>query len=316
LEKYALPAIGLGVILNLLFQKRKYKYLGQVLLGFGILFLGLYTMSTAVSPLRSYTPFLDLLVNISYNPLLGVVVATLFTAIIQSSSVTTAIIIALAIQGIITTESALPLILGANIGTCFTAVLAGVGSSVTGKRVALSHLIFNIGGVLIFLLFLKRFTTLVTLTSPSIPRQIANAHTIFNVINAIILLPFFSPFVKFITKILPGEEIVIKKGPLYLSKEVINSPSLALAQATKELVRMGEIAVSMLNDVLLSFMQNDINLLKKIYLKEEVVNTLQKEITKYLVLVSQKSLTESQSEKSIGKIERFNEYSPQYRESR
>jgi len=160
----------------------------------------------------------------------------------------------------------------------------------------LSHLFFNIGGVVLFLFFLNKFTYLVSLTSSSIPRQIANAHTLFNVFNAIILLPFINLFVRFIVKILPGEEIVLKKGPIYLNKDIVNTPSIALGQAIKELVRMGEIVESMLSDVMISFIQNDINILKNLYLKEGVVNTLEKEITKYLVLIAQESLSIEQSE--------------------
>lgn len=297
LEKYALPAIGIGFIVNFLAKKRSYKYFGQILLGFGILFLGLYTMSQAVRPLRNYTPFLNLLTNISHNPLLGIVVAAIFTAIIQSSSATTAIIIAMSIQGIMGIEAAIPLVLGSNIGTCFTAVIASIGSSITGKRVAISHLFFNIGGVVLFFFFLSKFSYLVSLTSSSIPRQIANAHTLFNLINAVILLPFLSLFIKLVVKVLPGEEIVIKKGPIYLNKDMLNTPSIALSQATKELVRMGEMVESMLNDVMMSFIQNDLNVLKSVYLKEEVVNTLEKEITKYLVLISQSSLSPEQSKR-------------------
>lgn len=297
LEQYALPAIGIGFIFNFLSKKRSYKYFGQILLGFGILFLGLYTMSHAVRPLRDYTPFLNLLINISHNPLLGIAVATIFTAIIQSSSATTAIVIAMSIQGIIDIRAAIPLILGSNIGTCFTAVIASIGSSITGKRVALSHLFFNIGGVIIFLFFISKFSYLAALTSSSIPRQIANAHTLFNVINAAILLPFLSLFVKFIVKLLPGEEIVIKKGAVYLNKSMVNTPSLAIIQTTKELVRMGEMVESMLNDVIMSFIQNDLNILKNVFLKEDVVNTLEKEITKYLVLISQRSLSSIQSKR-------------------
>jgi len=297
LEQYALPAIGIGFIFNFLGKKRSYKYFGQILLGFGILFLGLYTMSQAVRPLRDYAPFLNLLVNISHNPLLGIAVAAIFTAIIQSSSATTAIVIAMSIQGIIDIRAAIPLVLGSNIGTCFTAVIASIGSSITGKRVALSHLFFNIGGVILFLFFINNFTYLASLTSSSIPRQIANAHTLFNVINAAILLPFLSLFVKFIVKLLPGEETVIKKGPIYLNKSMVNTPSLAIIQTTKELIRMGEMVESMLNDVIMSFIQNDLNLLKKVYLKEDVVNTLEKEITKYLILISQRSLSSKQSKR-------------------
>jgi len=297
LEKYALPAIGIGFIINFLARKRSYKYFGQILLGFGILFLGLYTMSQTVRPLRNYAPFLNLLANISLNPLLGIMVAAIFTAIIQSSSATTAIVIAMSIQGIMGLEAAIPLILGSNIGTCFTAVIASIGSSITGKRLAFSHLLFNIGGVVLFFFFINKFAYLVSFSSSSIPRQIANAHTLFNVINAAILLPFLSLFIKLVVKLLPGEEIVIKKGPIYLNKGMINTPSLALSQATKELVRMGEMVESMLNDVMMAFIQNDLGTLKNVYLKEEVVNTLEKEITKYLVLISQRSLSLLQSKR-------------------
>ncbi|MEA1939339.1 MAG: Na/Pi cotransporter family protein [Candidatus Caldatribacteriota bacterium] len=297
LEKYALPAIGIGFAFYFLSKKRNYKYFGQILLGFGILFLGLYTMSNAVRPLRNYAPFLDLLINISHNPLLGITVAAIFTAIIQSSSATTAIVIAMSIQDIIGIDAAIPLVLGSNIGTCFTAGIASIGSSITGKRLALSHLLFNVSGVLIFLLFLSKFTYLVSFTSDIIPRQIANAHTIFNVTNTIIILPLLNIFVKFIIKILPGEEIVLKKGPIYLNKDIVGTPSIALGQANKEMVRMGEMVESMLDNVMISFIQGDLNKLKNVYLKEKVVNTLEKEITKYLVLISQKSLNIKQSKR-------------------
>jgi phosphate:Na+ symporter len=295
LEKYALPAIGIGFMIYFLSKRRNYKYFGQILLGFGILFLGLQTMSYAVSPLRNYAPFLNLLANISHNFFLGILVATVFTAIIQSSSATIAIIIAMSIQGIIDLETAIPLMLGSNIGTSVTVLIASIGSSITGKRVALSQLVFKTLGVLFFSLFISQFTQLAALTSVSIPRQIANAHTMFNVIDTMILLPFLNVFVKLIIKMLPGEEIIIKKGPVYLNKEIINTPSIALGQANKELFRMGEMVQGMLNDVVMSFIQNDINKLKNVYLKEQVVNTLQKEITKYLVLISQQSLSINQS---------------------
>jgi len=201
----------------------------------------------------------------------------------------------MSIQGMIHLDTAIPLILGSNIGTCITVLIASIGSSVTGKRVALSQFVFKTLGVLLFSLFITKFTYLASLTSIAIPRQIANAHTMFNIIDTMILLPFLNVFVKLIVKILPGEEIVIKKGPIYLNKDMLNTPSLALSQATKELVRMGEMVESMLNDVMMSFIQNDLNILKSVYLKEKVVNTLEKEITKYLVLISQRSLSPKQS---------------------
>ncbi|MEA2021121.1 MAG: Na/Pi cotransporter family protein, partial [Candidatus Caldatribacteriota bacterium] len=286
-----------GFIIYFLSKRKKYKFFGQVLLGFGLLFLGLYTMSHALKPLRDYSPFLDLLVNFSTNPLLGIAVAAAFTAIVQSSSATTAIVIAMSMQGIIGIESAVPLILGSNVGTCVTALIASIGSSITGRRLALSHLLFNVGGVIIFLIFIKQFTQIASLTSNIIPRQIANAHTLFNLINTMILFPFIPFFIKLIIKILPGEETILKKGTMYLDKKIVSTVSIAIGQANKELVRMGEMVQSMLDDVIMSFIQNDISKLKNVYLKEDVVNTLEKEITKYLVLISQQSLDVNQSKR-------------------
>lgn len=296
LDKYALPAIGIGLAINMLAKRKNYKYFGQILLGFGILFLGLNIMSDSVSPLRNFPPFLKLIENFSNNPLLGVLVALIFTAIIQASSATIAIVIAMSTKGMVGIKTAIPLILGSNIGTCATAALASIGSSITGKRVALYHLLFNCTGTILCLFFLNQYTNLISLTSSSIPRQIANAHTIFNVLTSIILLPLISLYIKFIVKIMPGEEVIIKKGALYLNKNMIKSPSIALDQVKKELVRMGEMVESMLNDVVISFIQDDINILNNLYLKEDVVNTLQKEITKYLVLIAQESLSIEQSE--------------------
>jgi phosphate:Na+ symporter len=296
LDKYALPAIGIGLAISMLAKRKNLKYFGQILLGFGIIFLGLKIMSDSVSPLRNFPPFLKLIEDFSSNPLLGVLVALIFTAIIQASSATIAIVIAMSTKGMIGIKAAIPLVLGANIGTTSTAALASIGSSITGKRVALYHLLFNTTGTILCLFFLNKYTNLISLTSSSIPRQIANAHTIFNVLTSIIMLPLIGLYIKFIVKILPGEEVIIKKGTLYLNKNMIKSPSIALDQVTKELVRMGEMVESMLSDVMISFIQNDINILKNLYLKEDVVNTLQKEITKYLVLIAQESLSIEQSE--------------------
>ena len=280
----------------MLSKRKNYKYFGQILLGFGILFLGLRIMEDTVSPLRNFPPFIKFIEDIANNPLWGVLTALIFTAIIQASSATIAIVLAMATKGMIGIKAAIPLILGSNIGTCSTAALASIGSSITGKRVALYHLLFNSTGTILILFFLNKYTNLISLTSSSIPRQIANAHTTFNILTAIILLPLINLFVKLITKILPGEEVIIKKGALYLNKDMIKTPSIALDQAIKELVRMGEIVESMVNDVMISFMQNDINILKNLHLKEDIVNTLQKEITRYLVLIAQKSLSNKQSE--------------------
>ncbi len=297
LNEYMLPAIGIGFAINMFAKKKVYQYIGSVMIGFGLLFLGLSTMSHALHPLRDDPFFINLLINMADNPLLGIFLAAVLTAILQSSSATTAIIISLSIQGLIGLDAAIPLILGTNIGTCFTALLAGISSSITGRRVALGHLLFNISGVIVFYLFLNPFITLSSITATTIPRQIANAHTLFNVTNTLILLPFIPYLLKILTRILPGEEKVIKKGTLYLDKGLVNTPSIALGQVTKELIRMGNISMEMLENALIALLDNNERIIKDINLKEDVLDTIHREITSYLLLVSQKALSPKESER-------------------
>ena len=297
LNEYMLPSIGIGFAFNMFAKKKVYQYIGSVMIGFGLLFLGLSTMSNALYPLRDDPYFINLLINMADNPLLGIFLAAVLTAIIQSSSATTAIIISLSIQGLIGLDAAIPFILGTNIGTCFTAILAGISSSITGKRVALGHLLFNISGVIIFYLFLNPFITFSSMTAATIPRQIANAHTVFNITNTFILLPFIPYLLKILTRILPGEEKVIKKGTLYLDKSMVNTPSIALGQVTKELTRMGNISREMLDNVLFALLDNKERIIKDINLKEDILDTIHREITSYLLLVSQKALSPKESER-------------------
>lgn len=295
ISKFVLPIIGIGFFTTVIAKKKFYQYFGGILIGFGILFLGLSLMSQTLSPLRNYPPFVNLLLNVAAKPVLGIILSAAITAFLHSSSTVTALIISLSIQGLIGLDAAMPLILGTNIGSCFTGLLASFNSTITGKRVALGHLMFNVTGVIIFYFLLKPFTSLILLTSDTIPRQIANAHTLFNIINSIILLPFIPYVIKTLTRILPGEDKIIKKGTLYLDKNLINTPSLAIGQVTKELIRMGEIGIDMLDNSLSALLQNNERLVQDVYLKEEVLNTVNSEITKYLVLVFQKELSPKQS---------------------
>ncbi len=297
LDEYVLPVIGIGFAINMLAKRKIYQYIGSILIGFGLLFLGLSTMSHVLNPLKNDPFFISLLVNISENPLLGILMAAAFTAIIQSSSATTAIIISLSIQGLIDLDTAIPFVMGTNIGTCVTALLASVNSSITGKRVAMGHLLFNTIGVIIFYPLLRHFITLSALTAAVIPRQIANAHTLFNVINTLILLPFIPVLLKILIRILPGEEKVIKKGTLYLDKNLVNTPSIALGQVSKELIRMGNISIEMLTNSLSALLTPNERIVQDVYLKEDILNTINREITRYLVIVSQKALSPKQSQR-------------------
>ncbi len=291
----ALPAIAIGFVMMFLSKRKTYKYAGQAILGFGILFLGMTTMSESLRPLRSYPPFIDFLASFGIIPLLGVLAGAVFTVMVQSSSASTGVIVALSLQGLLNLESAIPLILGTNIGTSITAVLAAIGTSLTAKRAAAAHVMFNVIGVVIFLIILQPFISLIQMTSSEIPRQIANGHTIFNVLNTLIILPFISQFVNLIIKIVPGEELIIERGPKYLDKRMLNTPAVAIGSSIKEMIRMGSLASEMFVESTQAFLEKDRNLIKSVYQKEEVVNELEREIVKYLADVSQKSLTQSQS---------------------
>jgi len=297
LEDYVLPIVGIGVIFYLFTKKKIYQNIGYIMLGFGLLFLGISIMSQFLEPLKNYPYIIDLLVKVGEYPLLGILLSALLTGIIQSSSATMAIIISLSLQGLIDLNAAVPLILGANIGTCVTALIAGIGSSLTGKRIAVGHILCKIAGVVLFYFFLKQFTVLSSLTSNALPRQIANAHTIFNLLETFILLPFIPQITKFLNKIVPGEDHVIKKGNLYLERRFINAPSIAMGQVAKELVRMGDIASVMLKNTLEALVDNNERMVEDIYLKEDILNTIHREITNYLVQVSQKSLSPYQSQR-------------------
>ncbi|KAF0194885.1 MAG: phosphate:Na+ symporter [Bacillota bacterium] len=299
LTEIALPAIAVGFLLSLLGRTKTQKQIGQVVLGFGVLFLGMMIMSDGLKPLRTNPIFLQYMIQFGARPLLGVIVGMVFTAAIQSSSAFTGLIISLALQDLIGLSSAIALILGSNIGTCITAMLASIGTNLTARRAALAHVLFNVFGVLIFLPFIGQFTYLVAGTATTIAHQTANAHTFFNVINVTLFLPFVKPFAKLVSRLMPGEEGVVFYGPKYLDALLIGTPSVALGQVTKELIRMGEIAVAMLDDVHIAFKGGNRDYIKYAEQKEETINALEHDIVMYLVKLSQRSLSDEQSRRHI-----------------
>lgn len=290
----SLPLIGIGALLYFFSRKKLRRHVGLSLLGFGLLLLGLSTMSGSVNPLRDYPPFLQLLVTLGENPLLGILAGTLFTVVVQSSSATTGLVIAFSWQGVISLPAGLALIVGANLGTCITVILASLGTSVAAKRAAFSHVLFNLFGVVLFIILRVPFTKLVALTGTSVARQIANAHTLFNLITTLILWPLLPYFVKLVTFVVPGEDAVIEQRPLYLENRVLGTPA-ALIGAQREAVRMGELAITMVEQAVNAFLQGDLGLLEQIEQREEAVNTLEKEITAYLAKANQFPMAESQA---------------------
>ncbi|HHX76852.1 MAG TPA: Na/Pi cotransporter family protein, partial [Firmicutes bacterium] len=290
------PALGLGAYFYFFGRRRVYKHIGQSILGFGLLFLAIEIMSDAMRPLAEYQPFLDVVVTLAKWPVLGVLMGALFTALIQSSSASTGIIIALTMQGLIDSPSAIALVLGTNIGTCVKAIFASFGSSLTAKRAALAHVLFNTLGVIIVLLFFDQFLNLIMATSTDVPRQAANAHTLFNVLNTLVFLPFFNQFIALIRFLVPGEEHRVQMGPKYLDKRVLNTPSIAIRNARQEILRMALMAREMLADSIRLINSRDRKLITQADQKEEVIDNLEKEITSYLADANQYSLDIEQSQ--------------------
>lgn len=257
ISDYAPMLIALGFFTSLIFGSKSQgiKFGGQIVFGFGLIFFGMGLMSDAMNPLRSVPAFTNLLSSIGEKPFLGLVVATVFTAIIQSSGAAIGISIALATQGILTLKAAIVIAFGANIGTTMTAVLGSLGSGRDGKRVALIHFLFNTLGVVVFFPFLDPFAAYIkkiteAVDPGNISRAIANAHMFFNGINTILFLPFVSVMektVRFLIKDGPQTTAVFK--PQYILQGDIKSASLSLEQTRREILRAGQIVFETVKDL-------------------------------------------------------------------
>ena len=312
--KYALllMAIGFGMLFSS--KKEKIQQYGYMIMGLGMIFFGMGVMSDAMRPLRAYPPFLDLMTQMS-NPVWGIFVAALFTALIRSSSATTGVIIVLAMQGLITLPAGIALSFGANIGTCVTAFLASIGKPREALRVSIVHVLFNVMGVLIFLPFIGPFAKLVISISPSapeglaglqaaaavLPRQVENAHTIFNATCAILFLPFVTYFARIVYRLVPDKPLpqVEEIQPKYLSEMLFHTPSLALDAARHEIKRMGK-RVDLMNAAMMpAVLTGNKESLMNVREMDEEVDILYKHIVNYLAEVSKLQLNEYQTQKML-----------------
>lgn len=291
-------AIGAGMILFC--NKRKVKEVGQIILGFGVLFLGLNLMSGAMSPLKDSVFFTNLILKLEGHTILGLLIGLMMTAVLQSSSASTGILVALASTGSLPLTVAIPILLGNNIGTCVTALISSIGTSITAKKAAVIHLLFNLIGAIIFLIIpVSLLADVVLAISPNvgpeaIPRQIANAHTLFNVVNTILLLPLIKYLVAFVNKIIPGEDEKDVPGVKYIDERLLETPAIAFGQTTNEVARMAEKAKENLKVAMNSFLQGDEELIKLAYSNERIINLLEHDITRYLVKLSNSDLGDEQ----------------------
>lgn len=294
LTDIALPAIGLGAAIIIFGRNKTQRYIGQVILGFGLLFFGMQTMEGALKPLAKMPEFVNFLASFSKTPILGVIAGFLTTGLVQSSSATIGILQALASQGIVNLSIALPILFGDNIGTCVTALLSSIGTNITARRTAVFHLTFNVIGTIIFLIILPLVESVVALTSSDPVRQIANAHTFFNVTNTFIQLPFSFLLVKLVTALVPGEPKIIERGLKYIDDRLLETPSIAFTQVKKEIARMGNLALEVLQDSIDTFLNFSEEKNKMAREKETVINELARDITRYLAMLSRTSLSEDE----------------------
>ncbi|WP_346938609.1 Na/Pi cotransporter family protein [uncultured Clostridium sp.] len=293
--------IAIGAFLVLFTKKKNPKELGHIILGFGILFLGLILMSDAMAPLRESPVFTKLILSLKGHTFLSLFLGIGMTAIIQSSSAVTGILVALASVGSLPIDVAIPMLYGTNIGTCVTALISCLGTTKTAKKAALIHLSFNVIGSMIFLippisnLLLNVVTTITPgATGEVVSRQIANAHTIFNVVNTILILPFTKYLVALVNFILPGEDEKEITGVKYIDDRLLETPTIAFGQATNEIIRMGTLAKENLESALKGFTDNNQDSIDRVYKNEALINLLETDITRYLVKLSNSDIGDEQ----------------------
>ena len=308
--KYALALVSIGFVLLFCFKSRKIRHYGHMIMGLGLIFFGMQLMSDGTYPLRDHQPFIDMMRRMD-NPLLAILLAAVFTAVIQSSSATMGVVIVLASQGLITLEAGIALALGANIGTCVTAVLASIGKPRDAVRAAVLHVIFKVVGALIWLPFIGHLAWMATSISPThaevsgvarlaaeTPRQIANAHTIFNVVNMLIFIWFTGPLVLLMRWLVPDrvETPHIFARPKFLTPILLQTPSAAMDAARKELGRLGARAVRMVHTALDTAVSGNEDDLLRMEQADNEVDQLHGEIVSYLGKLSGESLSAEQSD--------------------
>jgi phosphate:Na+ symporter len=312
--QYAMLPIAIGFGMIFFGKSDKMKRSGAMLFGLGLLFGGMGVMSEAMYPLRSYEPFLELMSQLE-NPLLGVLVGAVFTGLVQSSAATTGIAIVMASEGLMSLPAGIALALGANIGTCVTAVLAAIGKPVAARRAAAAHILFNVVGVLIWLPFIDQLAQLAISVSPSnpeltgsarmaaeVPRQIANAHTLFNVINTAVFIWFTTVFARLVVRLVPDRERESKEivTPKYLDENLLGSPSLALEATRFEVAHLGELAVAMVRQLRPAMESRDPAGLDKLERMDDQVDVLHEKIVEYLGEIHKEGLTDEETEAFLG----------------
>ncbi len=289
-KDFAYLFVIVGVLLNLLCASQNKKYLGTGIMAFGLLFIGMQTMESAMYFLRDRK---DIFLMFAHNPILGVLAGTGLTLLVQSSSATVGLTIALGAQGLLPIEAAIPIILGDNIGTTITAMLAAIGTTRSAKQASAAHVSFNLLGVAIFLPFLPFYVPLIQLTADSVTHQIANAHTLFNVCNTLLFLPFAGPFTQLIRKVIPDEEKKKKSGARYLDPLLLKaSPIVAVSALKNECDHMAKITTKQLKALEDVFFSDNVKRIDAVLSGEEKLDLLTRDITEYAAHILQQPMPE------------------------
>jgi phosphate:Na+ symporter len=309
---YALLVVGVGGFM-MLTARHRLKLVGEAILGFGLVFYGIYVMSEAMEPLKSSPSVLRFLLRFE-NPIFGLVAGTLLTAAMQSSAAFIGILIALARPGLLTLDAAIPLLLGANIGTSITAMLAGLGAGRDARRVALAHTLFKVVGAAAFIWWIPVFADFVRWLTPGaaeharaaggsaalaatavdVPRQIANAHTAFNVVLTVLLLPFTGIAARVFTRLLPAREEP-EREPFetkYLDNSMIGTPALALNLAKAEVLRIGGIVIDTVDKIVKPFVDRSEDVLVEIDINEQKIDYLTVKVGDYLRKVARQDVAD------------------------
>jgi len=301
LGEYALPLIFLGTMFLFFTKNRTVNNIGRILFGVGGIFYALNLISAGMSPLKDLPQFKEYMVTLGQNPILGVVAGAVITVLIQASSATIGILQGLYAGGFLDLKGSLPILFGDNIGTTLTVIIAAAGANVSAKRVAASHVTFNVLGTILCLILLGPFTSMIeyfqALLHLSPEMTIAFSHGAFNVSNTIVQFPFIGALAYFVTKLIPGEDEVVKYEPLYLDEQLIQqAPSIALGNAKKELLHLGNYAVKAFDLSYDYIINSNEKVAEKGHKTEEAINTIDEKLTRYLITLSSEALSQKESE--------------------
>lgn len=297
----ALPIVGIGATIIFFSKRDKYRRFGQAFLGFGFLFLGLKIMSDSMHPLRDEPVFSQMLMSASDQPLLAIACAALFTFLVHSSAAAVGLIMVLAMQGLLSLDSTIYLLFGANIGTSFTAIISSLGSSREAQRVAAAHLLFKLFGVLAFAPFVTLFSGLVSHFTISPGYQVAIVHTFFNIGIAVIFLPFISHFARILNRILPDKtNPATKLMPRFLDDKLLRTPAIAMGFAAKEISHIYDHIFEMTKNIKKIFEKNDYSLLEVTIKEEEYVDILCNATNGYLAGILRQPVSRKEFFKCMG----------------